>query len=69
MTDTVYVLVALLLAALPAGALLSGRALGVWWWRSRVSRAGEPAAYWFVVAAQCAILVLFLFTARLWHLR
>jgi len=69
MTDINYYLIALLLTAIPAWALISGKALGVWWWRTTVSRTDQPTAYWLSVAAQALILVLFLLTARSWHLR
>ena len=69
MSDATYCVVALLLAAIPAAALVSGKAPGVWWWRTSVSRLHQPAAYWLIVAVQCGILVLFLFTGRSWHLR
>ncbi len=69
MTDATYYLVALLLAAIPAWALISGKALGVWWWQTMINRQDKPAAYWFVIAVQFCIFILFLVTGRLWHLR
>jgi len=69
MTAAIYYSVAVLLAAIPAWSLVSGKALGVWWWRTIITRQNEPAAYWFVVAVQVGIFILFLLTGRSWHLR
>ena len=69
MTDSIFYFTALLLAGIPAWALKSGTAFGAWWWRPSVRRADQPTAYWILVAAQSAILVVFLFTGRAWHLR
>jgi hypothetical protein len=49
---------ALILAGVLAWQLLSGRALGTWWFPS-ITRRANPRAYWFVVAVQGAILVAF----------
>ena len=69
MTDTTYYSVALVLAALPAWALVAGKALGVWWWRPLINRHNEPKAYWLVVALQLGICIMFLLTGNSWHLR
>lgn len=69
MTDTVYYSVALLLAAIPTWALISGKALGVWWWHTIIYRQDKPTVYWLVVAGQFCILFLFLCTGRSWHFR
>ncbi len=69
MTDFTYYSVAILLVAIPAWALVSGKALGVWWWRMSFTRLREPVAYCSVVAVQVVIFILFLFTGRSWHLR
>jgi hypothetical protein len=69
MTDATYYSVALLLVAIPAWAVISGKALGVWRWRTMITRQYEPAVYWFVVAGQLDIFILFLLTGRSWHLR
>jgi hypothetical protein len=69
MADFSYYAIAILLAGIPAWALFSGRALGVWWRRTSFTRVHEPAAYWVVVALQFGILILVLLTGRSWHLR
>ena len=69
MNTASYSLIGLVLAAIPGWALISGKALGVWWWRTIIVRDDQPVAYWFVVAVQLAIVILFLATGRSWHLR
>jgi hypothetical protein len=63
-----YGLMALFLPAVLAWQLVFGRALGIWWFPN-VTREDSPRAYWFVVAVQGAILVAFLVTGKMWHLR
>jgi hypothetical protein len=48
--------------------LRSGEALGAWWW-ARITRAERPLQYWLLLAAQGAILILFLLTGRSWRVR
>jgi hypothetical protein len=48
--------------------LRSGVALGAWW-SPRITRADRPQQYWLILAAQGAILLLFLLTGRSWHVR
>lgn len=69
MTNATYYLVAILFAAIPAWALISGKALGVWWWHTMINRQNEPVAYWLVVALQFCIFILFLVTGSSWRLR
>jgi len=58
--------IAVLLPILPAYALVSGEAPGVWRWRMTITRADEPAAYRIVIMVQLAIVVLFLLTGQSW---
>ncbi len=68
MINLSYALMALFLAAVLAWQLISGRALGTWWYPN-ITRQDNPRAYWFVVAVQGVILVAFLLTGKTWHLR
>jgi lipid-A-disaccharide synthase-like uncharacterized protein len=63
-----HALMALLLAAVLAWQLFAGRALGTWWYPN-MTRQNHPRAYWFVVAVQGVILVIFLLTGKAWHVR
>jgi hypothetical protein len=47
--------------------LISGRALGAWG-RPSIIRSDNPATYWFLLAAQGAFFIAFLFTGNSWHL-
>lgn len=68
MSNASYWGFALLLTAVVVWQLATGRALGSGWFRGPTRRE-QPAAYWFVVAVQGAILVSFLMTGRAWHVR
>jgi len=68
MSNLSYSLVALFLAAVLVWQLVSGTALGSWWF-SRATRRGNPGAYWVVLAIQGAILIAFLMTGKTWNVR
>ena len=68
MSNLGYALMALLLAAVLAWQLMSGRALGTWWYPD-ITRQDAPRAYWFVIAVQGVMLIVFLLTGKTWHLR
>jgi hypothetical protein len=68
MSNTTYYLFALFWAGVLVWQFISRQALGVWW-RPRITREGNPRTYWFVLAAQIVILIVFLFTGETWHLR
>ena len=68
MSPPVYLGLALFLAIVLFLQLASGTALGAWWY-PRVERRERPIAYWLLVTAQAAILVVFLVTAGAWHIR
>ncbi len=57
-----YYLIALFLAAVPVWQLVSGTAPGPWWSSRLPTRRDDSGAYWFVLAAQGAILVAFFAT-------
>jgi hypothetical protein len=59
---------ALFLAAVLVWQLVSGTAPGSWW-SPRITRRDNPAGYWFVLAAEAALLIAFLATGKAWHLR
>jgi hypothetical protein len=63
-----YGLMALLLAAVLAWQLVSGKPLSAWW-SGLITRQDRPRAYWFSVAAQGAILIAFLLTGKTWQVR
>ena len=69
MSSFSYSLVALLLAAVLVWQLVSGTALGSWWF-PRATRRDNPGAYWVAVAIQGAILFVTLWlgisAANLW---
>jgi hypothetical protein len=67
-SNSSYALMALFLSAVLAWQLTSGRALGTWWYPD-ITRQDSPRAYWFVVAVQGVILVVFLLTGKAWHVR
>jgi len=56
------------LAAVLVWQLISGKALGTWWF-SGITRQGNPAAYWFVLAVQGVIFIAFLTTGKTWNIR
>lgn len=58
----------LLLPSVLARQLVSGRALGRWWY-PKIIRQDSPRADWLVVAVQGAILIGFLLTEKAWHMR
>jgi hypothetical protein len=68
MSGITYYLVALLLVGVLVWQFISGRALGTWWY-PKITRQDNPKTYWFVVAAQGAILLAFLLTGKTWHVR
>jgi hypothetical protein len=68
MSNLSYSLVALFLAAILVWQLVSGTALGSWWF-PRVTRRDNPGAYWVVVTIQSAILIAFFITGKTWHVR
>ena len=68
MSNAAYAFVAILLAGLLFWQFVSGVAMGTWW-KPRIARQHEPKLYWFVLAVQSAILVVFLFTGKSWHIR
>jgi hypothetical protein len=68
MSNFSYSLVALFLAAVLVWQLVSGTALGSWWF-PRATRRENPRAYWVVVAIQGAILLAFLMTGKTWNVR
>jgi hypothetical protein len=67
MTGIKYYLLALLLAGTLVWELISGRAPTRMSWR--LTRQGSPVAYWFLLAVQFVILLVFLFTGKSWHVR
>ena len=67
MTGINYYLFALFLAGVLVWELISGRAMGRV--TGRISREDNPGVYWFVMAVQVAILLLFLLTGKSWHVR
>lgn len=68
MSNLSYYLMALLLAAVLVWRLISGKALGTWWF-SGITRQGNPGAYWFVLAVQGVIFIAFLTTGKTWNIR
>jgi hypothetical protein len=68
MSGITYYLFALFMAGVLVWQFISGRALGTWWY-PKITRQDNPGAYWFVVAAQGAILLAFLLTGKTWHVR
>jgi hypothetical protein len=62
-----YYLFTLLLAGILAWEFISGKTMGRT--TGRVSREDNPGKYWFVMAVQLVILLLFLLTGRSWHVR
>jgi len=68
MSNLTYYLMVLFLTAVLVWQLVSGKALGAWWF-PRITRQDNPGAYWFVVAAQGAILIAFLMTGKTWNIR
>jgi cell division protein FtsW (lipid II flippase) len=67
MTGIGYYLFALFLIGLLVWEFISGSATGRV--TGRISREDNRGLYWFVMAVQVAILVLFLVTGRRWHVR
>jgi hypothetical protein len=63
-----FYLFVLFLAGVLLWQILTGRALGTWR-RPSLTRQANPGAYWFVLAIQGAILIVFLLTGKSWHLR
>lgn len=68
MSNLSYYLMVLFLATVMVWQLVSGKALGTWWF-PRITRRDNPAAYWFVVADQGAILIAFIMTGKTWNFR
>jgi hypothetical protein len=68
MSNLTYSLMAIFLAAVLVWQLASDNALGTWW-RPRTTRRGSPGVYWVSVVIQGAILVAFLMTGKMWHVR
>ena len=68
MSWTTYYLLALFLCGVLLWQILSGTAIGAWWY-PRITRHDNPKTYWVMLAVQCAILLAYLFTGRSWHVR
>jgi hypothetical protein len=66
MTGIKYYLFALFLAGFLVWELISGSAPLRF---SGISRGARPGIYWFVLAVQFAIFLLFLVTGKSWHVR
>jgi hypothetical protein len=68
MSNLTYSLMAIFLAAVLVSQLASGNALGTWW-RPRITCRHSPGFYWVSVVIQGVILVAFLMTGKMWHVR
>ena len=68
MTNVTYAPMASFLTGVLAWQLASGPALGAWC-SPRLARRDTPWGYWLALAAQTAILSVFLLTAKTWHMR
>ena len=68
MSNFSYYSMVLLLTSVLVWQLISGKALGTWWF-PRITREDNPGAYWLVVAVQGAILIAFLTTGKIWNIR
>jgi len=68
MSGITYYLVALFMAGALVWQFFSGTAAGAWW-DAKITRQDNPGKYWFAVAAQGAILLVFLLTGKKWHVR
>lgn len=69
MSDAGYYLIALILLAAIAWQLVAGFTSAPPRYAKKITRQDRPGLCWIILAAQGAVLVLFLLTSRSWTLR